>query len=164
MQASRTVIVNCPPLLYLHAAGILDLLREMYGSVIVPTGVCRDMADFESKGGSPPHPTDYQWMTVQSAGNPMVLPTKMMGPGEFDTLGLASEFYQPLLLIEGRHLRNFARTRALETTGVLGFLLQAKAIGLLDCASDLIAPLREAGMPISEKVAGLVRQLERGVE
>jgi hypothetical protein len=40
----RFVVSNTSPLLYLHQIGQLDLLRQLYGRVVVPEAVAKELA------------------------------------------------------------------------------------------------------------------------
>lgn len=46
----RLTVSNTSPLLYLHLVGCLDLLKEMYGTVVVPSAVASELQAGAKRG------------------------------------------------------------------------------------------------------------------
>jgi predicted nucleic acid-binding protein len=76
-----------------------------------------------------------------------------LDPGETEAIALGLELHADLLLIGEREGRAEAARLGLKTTGLLGVLLEAKALGLIERASPLLDDLtRRAGFHVSASV------------
>ena len=79
----RLVVCNTSPLLYLHQVGHLELLRDLYGRIQVPSAVRAELrAGLD--GGIPAPDTDkISWIHVQDLRDASLLPAVLdLGSGE----------------------------------------------------------------------------------
>jgi predicted nucleic acid-binding protein len=77
------VIVDTSPIQYLFQTGLLDLLPTLYGRVVVPEAVARELAVGRTQGVPLPNPRSYRWMRVRSVREPALLSiTTDLGLGE----------------------------------------------------------------------------------
>ena len=65
-----------------------------------------------------------------------------LGDGEKEVLALGLETQDPLLLLDDRDARRYARTLGLEITGTLGLLLRAKERGILNAVQPVLDRLQ----------------------
>lgn len=65
----RLVVSNTSPLLYLHQIGQLDLLRQLYGKVVVPGAVARELARGAQLGIDVPDLGRHPWVEVAERRN-----------------------------------------------------------------------------------------------
>ena len=78
---------------------------------------------------------------------------EVLDPGETEAIALGLELHADLLLIDERKGRAEAARLGLKTTGLLGVLLEAKALGLIEKASPVLDDLsRRAGFHVSASV------------
>lgn len=60
------VISNTSPLFYLHRLGHLDLLRKLYGHIVVPEAVVTELEAGRRQGEHVADITDYDWIEPHS--------------------------------------------------------------------------------------------------
>lgn len=151
------VIVNTSPLLYLHQIHHLELLRELYTTVLVPTAVVHELAEGMRKGVDVPEPTGISWMTVLSTRDRRIIPLLSdLGAGESEVILLGVEHPQSLLVMDDALGRKIARMNDLTITGTLGVLLKAKQTGLVSEIAPLLRQLIACGMWISPAVESMI--------
>ncbi len=139
------VIVDTSPLQYLHQLDLLDLLPDLYGKVLIPESVVREIAAGHSLGVALPELKTLGWIEVRRVSGLSVLPlVSDLGAGEREVLALALEAANPLVVLDDALARRVAKRLELNLTGTLGLLLKAKQIGriarlepLLDRLEDL---------------------------
>ena len=142
------VISDASPLICLSALRQLDLLRLLYGSVLVPETVWQEVTRTPSFTSStaPSAVTDAKaagWLEVVAANNrPLVTQLETtLDPGEAEAIALAVECKPSLLLIDERDGRQVARVLGVKMTGTLGVLLRAKSTGQISAIRPLINEL-----------------------
>jgi predicted nucleic acid-binding protein len=128
------VIADTSPLNYLILIGHVDVLPELYGEVVIPQAVLRELQHPNAPGAvgdwiasGPP------WLRVSQA---IPLPPDAeseLDPGEQEAIALAQENCPDvLLLIDENRGREEAARRNIQTTGTLGVLDAAAGMGLLE--------------------------------
>jgi predicted nucleic acid-binding protein len=148
------VISNTSPLQYLFQIERLDLLKALYGSIIVPEGVVQELAVGRAKGYPLPEVESLPWIDIRKAPHEGFLPVAVdLGQGEREVLALAVEIPDALAILDDGLARHYARILGLEFTGTLGILLRAKDAGLLDLVGPAIRQLQELGF----RLAGATR-------
>lgn len=143
------VVSDASPLICLSAIGRFDLLRQLYGEIVVPTAVWQEITRapaFASSAKSHQTATDAQaagWLQAATASNrPLVTQLEIvLDPGEAEAIALAVERKPSLLLIDERDGRQMARALDIPLTGTLGVLLRAKNLGHLSAIKPLLTEL-----------------------
>ena len=132
------VVADASPLHYLILIEQISVLPTIYGQVIVPSVVCEELqrpqAPRLSSGGLLLHPMWLDMHPPQAESDPGLL---RLGAGERQAILLAQAIGADVLLIDERHGRREARSRALRVLGTLGVLDEAAARGLLDLPTAL---------------------------
>lgn len=121
---SGTVISNASPLIALEQIGQLYLLEQLFGSIVIPPAVVREVSASVTMPG---------WITEQTvsqAVGPRILRASL-GSGESEAISLALEVQARLLILDDRPARRFAQALGLPILGTLGVLLAAKQRNLL---------------------------------
>jgi predicted nucleic acid-binding protein len=125
------VVSNTSPLNYLVLIGGIHVLPALYGRIIIPGEVRRELLD-------PSAPALVRqwasrvpdWVETRVVLYPdYSLP---LDPGERDALSLAMELKADLLLLDERRARQIASDMGLDRTGVLGILEAAAEQGIQD--------------------------------
>ena len=140
------VVANNTPLAALWVLGRLDLLRELYGEVLIPQAVYEEFLA-----------TERALRQTALAQAPWIRPVVLDKPqrsrvyvgldqGEAEVLALAEECGARLVVMDERKGRRFARRLGVPLTGTLGVLLLAKERGLVPSLAPLLAELQEAGL------------------
>jgi len=126
-------VTNTSPLLYLVLIEQVDLLRGLYGQIVVPRAVAEELQH-------PSAPVNAQawvralpsWCALHSPRHPVPRELLRLGAGEREAILLAEEWEADRVLLDDSAGRKAARQRALHITGTLGVLGQAAERGLVD--------------------------------
>jgi len=152
-EPERVVIVNTTPLVGLVLIGHLELLKRLYGTVLIPPAV-----EAEVLAGGPDRIGSAQ---IQRADWIRVTPLRDQGRadlivdldrGEAEAIALAQELNADLVVLDERLARLFAKRLGLRVTGVLGVLLRAKSAGHVRALRPLLTELRAGGFWLSDAV------------
>lgn len=162
-STARTVIVNTSPLLYLHQAGCLLLLRTLYGRIVVPPAVCDELRVGAAQGVDVPVPENESWIEVRAVSSPALVPAVVdLGRGEAEVIALGIDLQstasleEVLLILDDQLGRRFADLYSLKCTGTLGVIVKAKQQGHIPAVRPLIQIMRAKGLWISEAVFNAV--------
>ena len=126
------VVSDTSPIRALAHLGLLDLLRDIFGQVLVPAAV-----ESELRKATPRLPTltisQLPFIQVQSPQNQARVQQflQTLDPGESEALVLALEVQAPTLLMDETKARQVAQQLSLNITGTLGVLVRAKRRGLI---------------------------------
>jgi predicted nucleic acid-binding protein len=156
------VIADTSPLNYLILIGHADVLPDLYGEVVIPQAVLRELQHPNAPGvvglwiASSP-----AWLRVSQA---IPLPQDVesdLDPGEQEAIALAQENCPDvLLLIDENRGREEAQRRNIQTTGTLGVLDAAAGMGLLDLPRALEALLR-TNFHVSQRIVQRLLDADR---
>lgn len=156
------VVSDTSALSALFLVGQLDLLHSLYGQVVVPPAVMREILRLESQ-------FDHDLSGLKNASWVSVIPVsdvkkvrvyqRALDEGESEAIVLAIEISADLLLIDEMRGRKVAQVEGIPFTGVLGVLLSAKSKGLLDAIRPILDNLHsETKFRISQKLYDFVLQ------
>lgn len=139
----RLVVSNTSPLLYLHQIRQLNLLRSLFGTIVVPRAVADELAAGSEQGHDVPELASCHWLRIQSPPEAQVLPAVIdLGRGEAEVLAFGLAAPDTLLLLDDGLARRIAALNGLSFTGTLGLLVKAKQEGLV---AQLAPVLEELG-------------------
>lgn len=156
------IISDTSPINNLAAIHQLDLLHHLYGKVIIPEAVYRELTnpDFPVAGATEVQTLD--WIQVCQVKNRTlvdVLQTEL-DLGEAEAIGLAVELGADQVLIDKSLGRMVAARLNLRYTGILGILLEAKSKKLIESVKPLLdALINEAGFWVTQPLYDRVLQL-----
>lgn len=148
------VVSDTSSINYLALMGLQELLPKLFGEVVVPPAVVRELS-----AGVSIHPVigaalDAEWLLVKDLIGPG-LPEdvrRSLDPGEAEAIALAIEM-QATLLIDDLDGRNYAMSIQLPVLGTLGVLAMARRNALVGPLAPLIDRLiRELGFRASPKI------------
>lgn len=157
------VVSNTSPLINLAWIGQLDLLRELYGELLIPEAVWDEIV---TQGVGQPGAEEVRtagWIKTSAVKNSHLVRAlrQELDAGEAEAIALALESRAVLLLMDERLGRETARHVGLDYTGVIGVLVEAKRKGLIDSVKSYLDRLRHgAGFRISEALYHRVLQDE----
>jgi uncharacterized protein len=158
------VVSDTSPITNLAAIGQLELLRELYGTIMIPIAVYHEMV---AAGKAVPGAIEVQtWPWIQTQAivdcqRVIDLQTNhdRIDVGEAEAIVLALELKADLLLMDERRGRALADACALNVVGLLGILLQAKRRGLIAAVKPLIDQLMgQADFRVSRDLYEMVLQ------
>ena len=147
---SLTVVSNTSPIVNLAAIGQLELLRGVFGSIIIPDAVYHEIVvQGAGRAGSSEIPA-AEWIVQRSVNNLHVADILKQELGAGEALALALEIGADWILLDERLGRRWATRLGLPFTGLLGVLAKAKARSLIPAVKPLMDALRtHAGFWIS---------------
>ncbi|MEA5507426.1 DUF3368 domain-containing protein [Halotia wernerae UHCC 0503] len=160
------IVSDTSPITNLAAIGQLDLLRQLYSSVIIPQAVYNEMVgvdqivpgavEVQQLSGIQVIPVvnSQQVTEIQQQYNNIDL-------GEAEAIILSIELKADLLLLlmNERRGRAIAASYRLNVTGLLGVLLQAKKQGVIPAIKPLIDQLiATADFRLSQQLYAIVLQ------
>jgi predicted nucleic acid-binding protein len=149
----RVVVSNTSPLLYLHQVGQLDLLRRLYGQLIVPAAVAAELAAGSQLGISVPRIEQLPWIQVKMPPERLVLRAIVdLGAGEAEVIAIGMANPGALLLLDDALARRIAALSGLRFTGTIGLLVAAKRAGALESVQPPLAALRKTTIRISDEL------------
>jgi predicted nucleic acid-binding protein len=150
------VVVNSTPIIALLGIGRLDLLRELYGTVVIPAAV-RDEICITNTDAL----VGCAWIAVRQITNLVAKETftTALHDGEVEVMLLAKEMNADLVIMDDGLARKHAKYLNLTITGTMGVLLRAKARGILTEIKPVLNDLIRFGFYISEDVCRDVLRL-----
>ena len=158
------IVCNASPLINLARIGKLDLLRELYGELIIPEAVWHEVVE---EGSGQPGAEEVKcadWIKTQGVTN-MNLKRALqqeLDAGETEAIVLALEIGADLLLMDERIGREVARHFGLRYTGLIGILIEAKRKGRISAIKPHLDSMRNiAGFRLSNELYLRVLQDEK---
>ena len=148
----ETVVADASTLIGLSRIKRLNLLRDLYGEVVIPQSVYDEVV-IESKHGSEEIKT-AKYLKVEKVADSKVVELFLgyLGRGEAEALTLSKEKEADIILIDEKKARKVARRAGFEVVGVLGLLLAAKNMALIPAVKPFIEELNKQGFRLSKKV------------
>ena len=146
----RKVIVNTTPIIALADIGYLNLLKELYGEILIPEAVLSEIIS------EPAHTLVKQsdWIKVKKApiqSQKNSFSTRLHA-GEIEVITLAQECSADLLILDDNMAKKTAKYLGLTGTGTMGVLLRAKREGHIEKVKPIVDRLIADGLFISSTV------------
>lgn len=148
------VVSDTTPLSELAKVGRLDLLRAIFGRVIIPEEVYREVTTGNHPGSiAVPKAT---WIEVRAVSDAQkiyeIQVARKLHLGECAAMILAEDLDADFLLIDYLSARQEAIARNLPIIGTIGILLLAKKRGLISNVKETLDDLMAGGKRISQKL------------
>jgi len=133
-------------LINLGRIGRLDLLRNLFQTVVAPEAVVSEFVRLTCGRPKFTGLTLPDWIEQRRLGAP---PSDLLGmegldAGEAEAIALALEIHANAVLLDERLGASVARSRGLEVVGILGVLLRAKQAGHLNTGAPELERLNSA--------------------
>ena len=137
------VIADASPLIALHQIGQISLIERLFGPILIPSAVAREV--------SPSLPTLPAWITARDLTRPIgsEIRRASLGAGESESLALALEVDGSLVVLDERPARKLALVLGLSVVGTAGILLAAKRASLILEVRPFLYALIEHGFRLS---------------
>ncbi len=156
------VVSNTSPIVNLAVVGQLDLLRQLYGKVVIPQSVYHENAVIGAGQTGATEVSTFEWTeTRQVTDRPLLAALRLeLDEGEAEAIALAVELKANLLLLDERKGRVVASQLGLQFIGLLGVLVEAKHKGLIRAVKPVMDDLMaKAGFWISQELHEHVLQI-----
>jgi predicted nucleic acid-binding protein len=156
----RVVVVNSTPIITLALLDRLDLLQSLYGGVLIPSAVEREIRSGGPERPGAPQLGSASWVEAVSLEDPSRADLLSdLDRGEAEVIALALEQRADLVVIDERLGRRHARRLGLPLTGTLGILLKAKGQGLIPQLAPALATIRRGGIRLADQLVTRVLEL-----
>lgn len=137
------VVSNTSPITNLAAVNQLNLLQQLYNSIIIPEAVYQELTNV---GTIVPGSTEVQtlkWIQMQLVTDRSTVTSLQLelDDGEAEAIALATELKADLLLLDERRGYQIASRYGLQVKGVLGVLIAAKSRGLIPAVKPVLDDL-----------------------
>jgi predicted nucleic acid-binding protein len=146
------VVADTSPLNYLVQMRKEVILREIYGSVIVPPAVLMELRH----AGAPDMVREWasnlpDWVILSTDFSLDTTLSRVLGQGEREAISLAMKLSATFVLLDDGAGRKAAKQRSLIPAGTLAVLILAAERGLLDLTSAIVE-LKELGFRMSDEL------------
>lgn len=148
------VVSDSGPLIVLAKLGMISLLQEMFGKVILPEEVWKEVVERgQGKPGSDMI-AKAKWIEVRKVEELSVdVLCREIEKGEAEAIVLAKRINADLLLIDEKIPRQIAKSIGLDVVGSLGLIQMAISKGMLKEDFDkIIQKMRRHGVWISDEI------------
>ncbi len=156
------IVSDTSPINNLAAINQLDLLRQLYTTVIIPETVYQELTETEITVAGATEVQTLDWIQTRQVSNRTlveILRNELDG-GEAEAIALAIELNADQVLIDERRGRMVAARSNLNYVGILGILIEAKGQELiLEVKPLLDALINRAGFWVTEPLYNRVLQL-----
>lgn len=156
------VVSDTSPITNLAAIGQLNLLHQLYGTIVIPVAVYNEMVAVDTLVPGAVEVQTLPWIQTQTVANGQSVTDLQISQndidlGEAEAIALALKLNADLLLMDERRGRALAENYGLRVTGLLGALLQAKRSGFIPAVKAVMDQLiEEADFRISSPLYATV--------
>ncbi len=157
----RKVIVNTTPLIALCHVGQLNLLKKMYGEIMIPHAVYRELSEKQESVCKKQVDASLDWIHVEEIENQMAksMFKTQLHDGEVEVMILAKERDADIVIIDDANAKKHAKYLKLPVTGTLGVLIKAKKQGYISELKPIIQEMVNKNIYISEKLVQLCLEM-----
>ena len=156
-MTKSVIIADSGPLISLAILGNLDLLRNLYPTVMVPPAVWHEVTE---KGKGMPGSLEVsrlEWLIIKEPQPQTLTPLSILvDPGEAEAIALAQTIDDSIVLLDDAQVRRVAERFDIPRIGTIGLLRKAKKKGLIDQLKPQIEILKENNIYISQNLIDAV--------
>ena len=156
------IVSDTSPINNLAAINHLHLLQQLYGTVLIPEAVYRELTDPNFPVAGAIEVQTFIWIQTRPVQDRILVEalSNELDIGEAEALALALEMKADQVLIDERRGRMVAARLNLGYTGILGILVEAKSQRLISTVKPLLdALINQAGFWVAEPLYKRVLQL-----
>jgi len=150
----RKVIANSTPIISLCLIGKLSLLKDIYGSIVIPEAVFKEISAKPDSVAKNELDKSLDWIQVCKIKNEMakMFYKSQLHDGEAEVMILGKEIDAGLLIIDDKNAKKHAKYLGFNVTGTLGILIRAKRSGYIQNIKPLIDKLIINNIYIDSKI------------
>ena len=150
----RKVVVNTTPLIALSHVDQLDVLRRLYGEIIIPEAVYGELSIKTESICKKAVDNSLEWIRIKSINNEMAkaMYKTQLHDGEVEVMILSKEIAADVVIIDDANAKKHAKYLGLPVTGTLGVLIKAKREGYINELKPIFTQMVENGIYISQSL------------
>jgi predicted nucleic acid-binding protein len=149
-------VSNSSPLICLAALGDLDLLPQLFGRILIPDAVQREVvsAGAGKPGADAVEAACRSWLTATPVKNrsrvTILMESSGLDIGEAETIALAQEAVQQLVLVDDQSAVLVARSLGFEIVRTAAVYITAKKYHLIETVRPKLDALRSIGFCLKD--------------
>ncbi|HPY39452.1 MAG TPA: DUF3368 domain-containing protein [Thiolinea sp.] len=151
------IVADSGPLISLAILGHLDLLRQLYQQVVIPTAVWHEVT---VKGKGLPGAdsvSQLTWLEILKPEPQVLQPLSILiDPGEAEVIALAQSIEGSIVLLDDAQARRVAERFNIPRIGTLGILRNAKKRGLISALRPQIELLKANNIYMADRLVEAV--------
>ncbi len=153
----RKVVVNTTPLIALSHVGQLEVLKDLYGEIIIPDAVYKELAVKEESISKKAVDNALDWIHIGHIQNHMAksMYKTQLHDGEVEVMILSKEIEADIVIIDDGNAKKHAKYLGLPVTGTLGILIKAKQEGYITELKPILYQMVKNGIYISNSLVDL---------
>ncbi|KLU63588.1 hypothetical protein CEB3_c00430 [Peptococcaceae bacterium CEB3] len=153
------IVSNSTPLIALSRINEFELLHVIFGSIIVPSAVYKEVVSEGTGRPGVKEVANASWIITREVQNLLAVSLLQidLDPGEAEAVVLAKELGADYLLLDEKKARRVARNSEIEIMGTVGILGLAAKKGLISNLDDTFTKLGENGFRFTEDVRKKVK-------
>lgn len=150
----RKVVVNTTPLIALSHTGQLDVLKKLYGEIVIPEAVYTELSAKAESICKKTVDKSLDWIRVDKIKNQMAkaMYKTQLHDGEVEVMILSKEIGADVVIIDDANAKKHAKYLGLSVTGTLGVLIKAKQEGYVKELKPILQQMVENGIYISQSL------------
>lgn len=143
----------------------LDLLQKIYGKVVVPKAVEKELLVLGKLGFPIRDVLAWPWVETKVLSDASLYRPlfEELDEGEAESIALAIELQASYLLIDEKKGRQAAKDNNLQIIGTLGVIIEAKRKGRISNIRSTMDELRKIGFWISTSLYQRVLEIEKSL-
>lgn len=154
------VICDTSPLQYLYQLGLLQILPDLAGRIVVASAVEEELQVGRELGVLLPDLGSLDWVEIRRPKSRPAIPLiNDLGPGETETLMLSLESPDSVAVLDDALARRVAEVLEIQFTGTLGLLLDAKQARLVPAIRPLLDQLQALRFRLSPQTRSTILKL-----
>ncbi|MDQ2086073.1 DUF3368 domain-containing protein [Herbivorax sp. ANBcel31] len=150
------IVSDTTPIISFIKIGELDLLEDMYGEIILPEAVFKELTNNPSMSREAKIVKESSFLKVKKIENEFAVKLLQkqlnLGAGESEAIVLADILKADLLIIDERKARGIAKNMEINISGTLGILVEAKRQKKVGKLKSLLDCLLSNNIRISKKL------------
>lgn len=154
----RRVIVNSTPLILLSNINQLEILKKLYGRIVIPQAVYNEVTA-KNDSACQNLKNHFDWIEIESIKNnsQKLMYEAKLHAGEVEVMILAQEEPKAdLVILDDNSAKKTAKYLGLAVTGTLGVLLKAKQLYIISSVKLLLDELISNGFYITLEIYNMV--------
>lgn len=147
------LVADSSALITLARIGRLQLLRQLASQVVVPHAVFEEVVGQGGRRGEP-EVNQASWISRQPVRdvNAVASLETELARGESEAIVLAREITADFVILDDARARQIAQRNGLRVIGLLGLLIRAKQLGLIEAIRPLLDDMIKAGFYVGEAI------------